>query len=134
MIREQKTSKAINIILWAAQVFLAVTLIWAGAMKLFKPADLPWQWIKENPNLVKATGVLDFLAGIGFVLPALLSIQPKFVIYAAYGTTALMLAASIFHISRGEVSQIWFNIFVAITSVFIAWGRQKKASIVPKNK
>ena len=134
MIREQKTSKAINIILWAAQILLAVTLIWAGAMKLFKPTDLPWQWIKENPNLVKATGVLDFLAGIGFVLPALLRIQPKFLIYAAYGTLALMLAAIIFHISRGESSQIGFNIFVAITSLFIAWGRQKKATIVPKNK
>ena len=134
MINEQKTSKAINIILWAAQVLLAVTLIWAGAMKLFKPADLPWLWIKENPNLVKVTGALDFLAGIGFLLPALLRIQPNFVIYAAYGTLALMLAASIFHISRGEASQIGFNIFVAITSVFIAWGRQKKATIIPKHK
>ncbi|MCZ8286121.1 MAG: DoxX family protein [Bacteroidia bacterium] len=134
MKREQKTSKIINIILWAAQILLAVTLIWAGAMKLFKPTDLPWQWIKENPNLVRITGVLDLLAGVGFVLPGLLRIQPKLVIYAAYGTLVLMLAASIFHISRGEASQIGFNIFVAVTSLFIAWGRQKKAAIVPENK
>lgn len=120
--------------LWVAQVLLAVTLIWAGAMKLFKPGDLPWPWIKENPNLVKITGVLDLLAGLGFVLPALLRIQPRLVIYAAYGTLSLMIAAIIFHVSRGEASQIGFNIFVAITSVFIAWGRQKKAPIIAKNK
>lgn len=119
--------------LWAAQVFLAATLIWAGAMKLFDPADLPWPWIKENPNLVKATGVLDVLAGIGLVLPALLRIQPQFTIYAACGTLALMIAATMFHISRGETSQIGFNIFVAITALFIAWGRHKKARIIPGN-
>lgn len=106
----------------------------AGAMKLFKPADLPWQWIKDNPDLVKATGILDLLAGIGLILPALLRIQPKLTIYAAYGTVALMVGASIFHISRGEASQIGFNIFVALIAVFIAWGRQKKALITPKIK
>lgn len=134
MVREQKTSKTLNIILWIAQLLLAVTFIWAGVMKLFKPTDLPWLWIKENPNLVKVTGVLDLLAGIGLVLPQLLRIQPRLVIYAAYGTLALMLAACIFHISRGEASQIGFNIFVAIISVFIAWGRQKKVTINAKDK
>jgi hypothetical protein len=129
MTTEQKTSKTINIILWAAQVLLAVTLIWAGAMKLFKPEDLPWPWIKENPNLVNATGILDLLAGMGLVLPALLRIQQQLTTYAAYGTIALMIGASIFHISRGEGSQIGFNIFVLVTAGFIAWGRQKKAPI-----
>lgn len=134
MLREQKNLKTLNIILWIAQLLLAVTLIWAGVMKLFKPTDLPWLWIKENPDLAKVTAVLDLVAGIGFVLPQLLRIQPKLGIYAAYGTLALMLAASIFHISRGEASQIGFNIFVAIISLFIAWGRQKKAIIIAKNK
>jgi uncharacterized membrane protein YphA (DoxX/SURF4 family) len=129
MTSEQKTSKTINIILWTAQVLLAVTFIWAGAMKIFKPADLPWLWIKENPNLVKTTGILDLLAGIGLVFPALLRIQPKLTIYASFGTIALMIGASIFHISRGEVKDIGFNIFMALLAVFIAWGRQTKAPI-----
>lgn len=121
-----------NIILWTAQVLLAVTLIWAGVMKLFKPEDLPWQWVKENPNLVKATGFFDLLGGFGLVLPSLLRIQPKLTIYAAYGTIALMISASVFHISRGEASQIGFNIFVVLTAVFIAWGRLKKATITTR--
>jgi len=126
MTSEQKPSKPMNIVLWIAQVLLAVTLIWSASMKLFKPGDLPWPWIQENPNLAKATAILDLLAGIGLVFPVLLRIQPRLTIYAAYGTIALMIGACVFHISRGEASQIGFNIFVAITSVFIAWGRHKK--------
>ncbi len=129
---KKKNSHFWNISLWIAQVLLAFTFIWAGAMKLFKSDDLPWQWIKENQNLVKATAILDLLAGIGLVLPALLRIQPKLTIYASYGTIALMIGGGIFHILRGETSQIVFNIFVAFTAVFIAWGRRKKAPITPK--
>ncbi|WP_183573666.1 DoxX family protein [Mucilaginibacter sp. X5P1] len=132
MTSKPKTSKTINVILWITQMLLAVTFIWAASMKLFKPADLPWQWIKENPNLVKATGILDLLAGIGLLLPALLRIRPQLTIYASYGTIVLMICAIIFHISRGEASQIGFNIFIALIAVFIAWGRQKKAPIISK--
>jgi hypothetical protein len=131
---ENKNSKWWNTFLWLAQVLLAITFMWAGAMKLFKPADLPWQWIKENPNLVKVTGIIDLLAGVGLVLPALLRIQPTLTIYASYGIITLMIGASMFHIVRGETAQIGFNIFVALTAVFIAWGRQKKAPMTLKNK
>jgi uncharacterized membrane protein YphA (DoxX/SURF4 family) len=134
MTNEQTKLKVINVILWIAQVLLAVTLIWAGVMKLFKPEELPWQWVKENPSLVKVTGILDLLAGIGLIIPSLLRIQPKLTIYAAYGTIALMVGASVFHISRGEASQIGFNVFVAITAVFIAWGIKRKAVTLPKIK
>jgi DoxX-like family len=116
----------LNIMLWLAQGLLALTLIWTALMKLFNSDDLPWQWIKENPSLVKVTGILDLLAGLGVVVPALLPIQPKLTIYSAYGTVALMIGAIIFHISRGEASQIGFNVFVIFIALFIAWGRQKK--------
>lgn len=135
MIREQKTSKPMNIILWIAQVLLGVTFIWAASMKLFQSADKlaeMWAWTTGHAALVKLTGVLDLLAGIGLILPALLRIQPELTIYAAYGTIALMIAAGIFHIARGEAPQIGFNIFVTLLAVFIAWGRQKKAPIYQK--
>lgn len=135
MTSEQKTSNAMNIIVWIAQIILAVSLIWASIMKLFLPADKlaeMWVWTAGNANLVKLTGVLDLLAGIGLVLPSLLRIQPKLTIYAAYGTIVLMIAASIFHISRGEASQIGVNIFFAVFAVFIVWGRLKKVPITSK--
>lgn len=125
MTTKQKPSKTKNIILWIAQSLIAITFIWAGTMKLLKPTELPWQWIKENPNLVMLTAIIDLLAGIGFVLPGLLR-QPKLIIYAAFGTIALMTAAIIFHVSRGEASQIGFNIFVIALALFIGLGRIKK--------
>jgi DoxX-like family len=130
----EKKKSILNITLWFAQGLLALTLIWAGAMKLLKPSDLPWQWIKENPNLVTVTGILDLLAGIGIVLPSLLRTQPKLTVFAAYGTIALMIGASIFHISRGEASQIGFNVFVVLIAVFIAWGKHNKVPITSKHR
>lgn len=118
-----------NILLWIAQVLLSTTFMWSATMKLFQPADQlaeMWAWAAGNTGLVQLTGVLDLLAGIGLIAPALLRIQPVLTVYAAYGTLALMTAASIFHIARGEASQIGINIFFAVVAAFIAWGRQRK--------
>jgi uncharacterized membrane protein YphA (DoxX/SURF4 family) len=128
----QKTSKTLHVILWFIQILLSITFIWSGAMKIFKPDELPWSWIKESPALAMITGVIDLLAGFGLVLPAMLRIYSKLTIYAAYGTILLMIAASIFHVSRGEGSQIGFNIFVLVCAIFIAWGRQTRARITDK--
>lgn len=127
MINESKTSKTSNIILWLAQGILASGFIWAASMKLFQsPEKLEemWPWTAENGMLVKLTGVLDLLAGLGLILPGLLKWNPKLTIFAAYGTILLMIAASIFHISRGEASQIGINVFFLVLATFIAWGRK----------
>jgi preprotein translocase subunit Sec61beta len=133
---QQKTPLALNIGLWIAQVISAASFIWAASTKWFTPPGelvAMWPWTADHLVLVKLTGVVDFLAGIGIVLPALLQIQPRLTVYAAYGTIALMVAASIFHIARGEASLIGVNIFFALCAAFIAWGRTKKAPIRPKD-
>ena len=132
MANEQKTPVLWNVILWTAQVTLAAGFIWAACMKLFKPADqlaAMWPWTAGNAWLVKLTGVLDLLAGLGLILPQLLRIRPVLTIYAAYGTIALMVAASIFHIARGEAALIGVNIFFAVLAGLIAWGRSKKVPV-----
>lgn len=134
MTSEQKTSKTMNIILWITQGLLAATFIWVGFMKIFKPEDLPFAWVKDNTNLVLITGIVDLLGGLGIVLPTLLRIQTKLTIFAAYGIIVLMTVASVFHISRDEAKDIGFNIFMALLAVFVAWGRQTKAPITPKKQ
>ena len=129
MVRKQKTSTAKNISLWLAQGLLALTFLWAGFMKLSKPEALPFPWISENPSLVLSTGMVDVLAGIGIFFPALLRVQPKLTIYAAYGIILLMASAIVFHLSRGEAKDIGFNIFVALLAAFIAWGRHARAPV-----
>ncbi len=125
MSAERNTSKAMNIIIWVAQGFLALTFIWAGSMKLFKPESLPFPWIKDNPKLVLITGIVDLSAGLGIVLPTVLRIRPRLTIFAAYGIMALMAGAIIFHISRNELKDIGFNIFILLLAIFVAWGRRK---------
>jgi len=117
-----------NITLWIAQVVLASGFIWAALMKLFQSAqklNAMWPWTAHHPVLVKLTGVLDLLAGLGLVLPMLLNIQPQLTVYTAYASIALMVVAGIFHVSRGEGSQTGINIFFALVAAFIAWGRLK---------
>lgn len=127
MTANSKISKTLNITLWIVQVLLSITFIWAAYMKIFAPEDkvaAMWPWTANNRTLVKVTGVIDLLAAVGLILPSLLSLN-KLTVYAAYGTILLMIAASGFHISRGEGSQIGFNIFVAVLAAFVAWGRRK---------
>lgn len=130
------SSKVLNITLWTAQGFLALIFIWAAYTKLFQPIEeaakmLPWA--KENPGLVKITGIVELLAVVGLILPSALRIKPQLTVWAAYGTIALMITAAIFHISRGEASLIGMNIFFLLVAAFIAWGRTKKAVIISKN-
>lgn len=123
-------SKTLNIAVWLCQLLLAATLVWASSMKLFKPIDelaQMWPWVADNPTLTKITGIFDLLGGLGIVLPSVLRIKPVLTIYAGYGIIALMLAASAFHISRAEASQIGFNIFVGLVAGFISWARSRKA-------
>lgn len=129
------SSKGLNIGLWIAQSLIALTLIWGAYAKLLQPIEetskmLPWAL--DNPGLVKFTGIIDLLGGLGIILPAALRVQPKLTVLAAYGVIVLMIAASVFHISRGEASLIGMNIFFLVLTVFVAWGRTKKVPILVK--
>lgn len=131
MTTSQHPSKALNITLWTLQTLLAATLIWAAIQKLGKsPQELAamWPWTGEvSPTLVKLTSLADLLGGTGLIAPALLRVKPVWMSVAALGIVVLMICASVFHIARGEVSQIGFNVVVALIAAFIAWGRWKKA-------
>ena len=130
MINQQAPSKALNIILWVAQIILASSLIWASMLKLFQPfAQLAvmWPWVAQVPvALVKFTGIVDLSGALGLILPQLIRFKPKLTPITAICIFVLMICASIFHIRRGEASVIGVNIGFAIIAAFIAWGRFTK--------
>lgn len=136
MTSQQKPAKAMNIILWIAQVLLAASFAFGGIMKLFQPIEAltaMWPWTGQIPiAFVKLTGTFDLLGAIGLILPALLRIKSNLTVVAAICCTLLMVCASVFHLVRGEGSQIGANIVFAILAVFIAWGRSKKAPIASR--
>ena len=126
--KDQQHSKSVIIALWVTQIILAVCFIWGAAMKLFLPIEklsAMWSWAGEiSPVLVRTTGVLDLLAGIGIIIPTIFRIYSKIVTLTAIGIIILMFSASIFHICRGEASQIGINIFIAVLAIFVFWGRK----------
>ncbi len=133
---QQTPSKALHIILWIAQVLLAVMFIMSGFMKVSQPIEelskmLPWA-SQVPAALVRFIGVSEVLGGLGLVLPSLLRIKPRLTVLAAIGLAAVMVFAALFHASRGEFSAIGMNLILAAIALFIAWGRSKKAPIQPK--
>ena len=132
---QQHSSKTIHIVLWVAQILLALILI-SGTYLKFMPiekisATMPWTG--QIPELhVRLLGLIDLVAAVGLVLPSLLRIKPQLTVKAAMGTIALMISAIIFHISRGESSVIVANLFAIVLAAFVAWGRRKKAPIASK--
>ncbi len=128
--------KTTHILLWIAQILLAITLIWAAFLKLFQPISelkTMWPWTGEvSPSLVRFTGVIDLLGGLGVILPALFRFKPVLTAIAAFGIVFLMVSASVFHICRGEASQIGFNVVFGGIAAFVAYGRYRIVPIQSK--
>lgn len=133
MENEQSFPKPIHIMLWVAQVLLALGFAWSAVVKLFQPVAIlaaMWPWAGEVPEtFVKISGMIDLLAVPGLTLPALLRIKPLLTPITALCIIVLMVCASVFHIMRGEASQIGINITFAAVAAFITWGRFVKAKI-----
>ncbi len=131
-------SKAANITAWILQVVLALMFIMTGTMKTLFPIDqlaasLPW--VNDvSAGLVRFIGLSELLGGLGLILPALLKYKTKLTAFAAIGIVLVMIAASAFHISRGENSVIGINIILAALAGLVAWLRLKKTPLQDKAK
>ena len=129
----QNSSKALNIALWAAQIFLAIVFFITGAGKLFLPmgnlyALIPWT--KDVNSLpVRLIGFSEIIGSIALILPSLLRIKPLLTPLAAIGIAVVMMLAIIFNISMGETSVIGINILLFLIAMFVAWGRFNRSPI-----
>ena len=114
--------------LWIAQIVLAVFFVMGAAMK-FMPVEKTapkMPWMGDVPAIyVRVLGILDLVVVAGLILPMLLNIMPQLTLWTALGIIALMICAIVFHLLRGEKSDIGFNIFLIAAAAFVAWGRFK---------
>jgi len=122
--------------LWTAQITVFALFTLFGSMKLLMPVDrlaAMWIWPGQVPTwFLHLTGILDVAGGIGVLLPAVTRIEPRLTVLAALGCTLLQMAAIIFHLSRGETAAVPLNFVLLALSVFIFWGREKRAPIAPR--
>ena len=110
------------------QALLALLYVGTGLFKLMKPvATLAgmWPWAGELPGLVRATGIIDLLGGVGMLLPTLTRIRPRLVVWAALGLAALQVGAITFHLVRGEAANTPFNFALLALALFVWWGQRK---------
>jgi uncharacterized membrane protein YphA (DoxX/SURF4 family) len=116
-----------NIFLWIVQIFLAAAFAMAGIVKTTQPKEklqgmLPW--VEDfTANQVRAIGVIEFLAALGLILPAVTGIAPILTPLAAVGLAITMVGAAATHARRKEPSAIAVNVALFALAVFVAWGR-----------
>lgn len=116
-----------SIVLWILQGVLAAAFILAGIMKLAQPREkilkrdrMGWVEDVSTANL-RSIGLVEFLAGIGLILPPLLGILPWLAPLAAVGLVLTMIGAATVHARRGE--PVATNLILLAVAAFVAIGR-----------
>jgi putative oxidoreductase len=128
--------RGLHIGLWVVQAILALLFGFAGVSKTTQPiAQLAQQLVWPGdvpPGLVRFIGLSELLGALGLILPSLTRIKPGLTPLAAAGLVTVMVLASAFHLTRGELGGVAFNLVLGSAAAFVAWGRYRKAPIAPR--
>jgi hypothetical protein len=115
--------------LWIAAGLLALVALVGGITKTFVPktklaAQHGGEWTaRASVRFVKGLGVLEMLAAIGLIVPALLDVGTVMVPVTALCWVALMIGAMITHGRLGQARFVALNLVYLALAAFIAWGR-----------
>lgn len=115
-------------LLWVLQFTFGTYFVLVGVSHFIIPAGLPemMAWMYDlSPTLHLISGSAEILGGLGLILPGLTRIQPRLTVFAALGLAVVMLFAAVFHIQRGEYTNIVGNLVMASVMAFIAYGRTR---------
>jgi hypothetical protein len=130
------SGRALRAGLWAAQILIFLAFGSAGLVKLLTPipqlaAMMPWAG-QYSEGFVRFVGLVDLAGGVGILLPALTRILPNLTVLAALGCSVLQVFALVFHVSRGEMPVTPLNVVLLALSLFVLWGRGRKAPIAAR--
>ncbi|MEX5717341.1 DoxX family protein [Geodermatophilus maliterrae] len=118
-----------DLALWIAAGLLAAVALTGGISKTFVPkaklaAAHGGEWTAgASVGFVKTLGVLELLAAVGLILPAIVGIAPVMVPVTAVCWVLLMIGAMITHGRLGQSELVVLNAVYLALAVFIAWGR-----------
>jgi putative oxidoreductase len=122
-----------NILLWVLQVLLALAFFAHGCLFLFPPAAVVEQMNASLPRWFQLfLGVAEVLAAVGLTLPGIARIQPWLVSWAAAGIMIVMISATVFHLSRGEVSSAITTAVLLVLATVVAYMRWRVMPIAPR--
>jgi hypothetical protein len=117
-----------NTVLWVIAGLLSLMFLVAGIMKVARSkedlAAAGMGWTADfSSGMVKGIGVLEVLAAIGLVLPAVTGVAPVLTPLAALGLVLLMIGAMITHGRRAEYPLIGVNLVLLVLAALVVWGR-----------
>lgn len=125
-----------DLTLWIAAGLLATVAMAGGISKTFVPkaklaAAHGGEWTAgASVGFVKTLGVLELLAAVGLILPAVVDIAPVMVPVTAVCWVLLMIGAMITHGRLGQFKLVMLNLVYLALAAFIAWGRFGPGSFV----
>lgn len=119
-----------NVVLWIAQILVALLFLAAGGMKLSKSRQELLEmgermgWAEDfSDRTIKFIGVVELAGALGLILPGVTGIAPALVPVAAAGLGIVFALAAIVHIRRSEPQALLDKAVVIALAIFIVWGR-----------
>jgi len=113
-----------NVVLWILQVLLALAFLAHGWLFLAPPPEIAAKMNETLPRWFQLFfGVAEILAGAGLTLPGITKIKPWLVVWAAGGIMIVMVAATAFHVMRGEISSAVVTLVLLAMASFVAYMR-----------
>ncbi|WP_433196601.1 DoxX family protein [Nocardia sp. CA-107356] len=117
-----------NTTLWIVTGLLAAVALAGGISKTFIPkeklaAHSGGEWTNDaSVGFIKTLGVVELLAAVGLILPAVLDIAPVMVPVTAVCWVVLMVGAMITHGRLGQFKLVMVNSVYLALAAFIVWG------------
>jgi hypothetical protein len=118
-----------NVTLWIAAGLLAAVAMTGGITKTLvskeKLAGIKGaEWTRHaGAGFIKTIGVVELLAAVGLILPAVVDIAPFMVPVTAVCWILLMVGAVTVHLRLRQFSLVMVNLSYVALAAFIAWGR-----------
>jgi hypothetical protein len=125
-----------DLALWIAAGLLAAVALAGGITKTFLPeerlaAHEGGRWTRDaGVGVVKTLGILELLAAVGLILPAVLGIAPFMVAVTAACWVVLMVGAMVTHGRYGQFGLVMVNAVYLALAAFIAVGRSGLVSFI----
>jgi putative oxidoreductase len=115
-----------NVVLWVLQALLAAAFLAHGLLFLAPPPQIAAQINGVLPRWFQLfVGVAEVLAAVGITLPGLTRIAPWLVTWAAVGIMIVTASATVFHVSRGEMSSAATTLLLLTMATFVAYMRHR---------
>ena len=122
-----------KILVWVLQVLLAIAFLAHGWLLLSPPAAIAEQLNATLPRWFQLfLGVAEVLSAVGLTLPPVTGILPGLAVWASVGIMIVMVSATVFHLSRGEISSAATTLVLFGIATFVAYMRYRVLPIPPR--